>query len=292
MALLLPAVQRARESSRRATCLNNLKQIALAVNQFDVRFRRFPGSLEEIPLAQGLSMSGEGVTTRTSIAKVVPPSHQASLVGLEPFTTWAVVLLQDLENQSAYDEYTKGKNPLPSIYVEPYLCPSDAAKLRYGNSMSYVANAGWGASAAQQRPSNGPFLNRAYQPKAAVREGHWLDGRDHTLAFSERIDVAGYDIIGWNGFKTPSEDGDPIDHDVVDRDNADRLWGPVFVWQSDPPKCSYINASRPCTCKSPDVPHVCRNQALVDTWERPAHWSATSTIARPTPSRPASMAAA
>jgi prepilin-type N-terminal cleavage/methylation domain-containing protein len=257
VALLLPAVQRTRESSRRATCLNNLKQIALAANQFEVRFQRFVGSLDEIALTEGLtqapSIRDGSPTNQTSVLIYHPHPHPA-LVDREPYTTWAVLLLPDMENQSVYDEYAKGKSPLPSIYVEPYVCPSDAGKPHYGDSMSYVANAGWGASAAVQRPANGPFLNRAYDPKASVKEGHWRDGKDRTLAFSERTDVAGYDIMGWNGFKKPGSDGDPIDHDVVDRDNADRLWGPVFVWQSNPPICSRINASETCACSSPDVP--------------------------------------
>ena len=74
--------------------------------------------------------------------------------------------------------------------------------------MSYVGNAGWGTSAAHQRPANGPFLNRAYSPKTGVYEGHWKDGKDHTLAFSERLDVGNYDIMGWNGFKAADENGD------------------------------------------------------------------------------------
>jgi prepilin-type N-terminal cleavage/methylation domain-containing protein len=44
VALLLPAVQSARESSRRAKCLNNLKQIGLAMHNFTDVYNRFPSS--------------------------------------------------------------------------------------------------------------------------------------------------------------------------------------------------------------------------------------------------------
>ncbi len=235
VALLLPAVQHARESGRRSSCINNVRQLALASLEFEERMRRYPAAFDELPVQQRTSESGER------------------------WTTWCVLLLPDLERQSIYDEYAKGYTPLPELYIETFMCPSDGSKTRSGNSSSYVANAGWATSARNQSPTDGAFLNRIYDPKAAVLEGHWKDGKDHTLAFSERSDGLGYDVIGWDGMKGSANDPsiDHIDREWVDEKGGDRSWNSVFVWHSNPVPCVHINGPT-CVCKQVDEPTPCR----------------------------------
>ena len=36
-------------------------------------------------------------------------------------------------------------------------------------------------------------------------EGHWRDGREYTLIYTENSDATNYDVIGWNGFKRRSK---------------------------------------------------------------------------------------
>ncbi|MGE3242333.1 MAG: DUF1559 domain-containing protein [Pirellulales bacterium] len=207
VALLLPAVQKARESSRRSSCLNNLRQLALATMQFEERLDRLPGLYENLDRKQ--LQSSEGY----------------------PNTTWAVMLMPGLERQSVFDTNAAG---FPSgTYVEIFLCPSDADKQRSGAVTSYVANGGRVAAVLDERVQNGPFLNRIYHPDLATLEGHWVDGREYTLIYSENNDARFYDEVGWNGFK--QHHLWDYDSDFI-KDRKDRIWGPVFLWTecSDP----------------------------------------------------------
>src|SRR5688572_23468794 len=48
VALLLPAVQAAREAARRNTCTNNMKQLHLALTSYDTQLRKLPGYVNEL----------------------------------------------------------------------------------------------------------------------------------------------------------------------------------------------------------------------------------------------------
>ena len=50
VALLLPAVQAARETARGNTCRNNMKQLQLALTNMDSTLKRLPGYVEEISI--------------------------------------------------------------------------------------------------------------------------------------------------------------------------------------------------------------------------------------------------
>ncbi len=85
IALLLPAVQAAREAARRATCINNLKQLALALHNYEQTNRQFP----------------PGAIYVTAAA---PPTGEN---GRDPGfgATWVTMLLPYIEQQSLYEKY-------------------------------------------------------------------------------------------------------------------------------------------------------------------------------------------
>jgi Protein of unknown function (DUF1559) len=164
-----------------------------------------------------------------------------------------VLLLPDLEREPVWRAYAKGERPIPKIYIEPFLCPSDAIRPRAGSVLTYVANGGMAGGAMGQRPSNGPFLNRLYDNKAAVMEGHWHDGREYTLIYTENRDSLEYDVIGWNGLKANPNDPneDHLERGIVDG-GMDRAWSPVFLWHPTKNiRSSYINGD---TAECEEVP--------------------------------------
>jgi prepilin-type N-terminal cleavage/methylation domain-containing protein len=210
IALLLPAVQRARESSRRSSCANNLRQMILGTLQYEDKFRRYPGLYEPLPADRVTSQSGALLTT------------------------WAVMLLPEVERQQVYDAYALGESP--NIYVQLFLCPSDGGKSHSGSETSYVANGGRVGPTSIQKPANGPFLNRHYQKEAAMLEGHWVDGREYTLAYSENSNATFYDDVGWNIWRAPDVEYDP---DIIGRE---RTFNNVFLWGIDDEERVGINA--------------------------------------------------
>lgn len=97
LALLLPAVQAAREAARRSQCTNNLKQLGLAFQNYESIFRGLP-----------------------------PRRYTAS-----PFQGWGTMLLNYLEQDAISGKYDFGKNfydPVNRPYIvlplKVFICPS------------------------------------------------------------------------------------------------------------------------------------------------------------------------
>jgi prepilin-type N-terminal cleavage/methylation domain-containing protein/prepilin-type processing-associated H-X9-DG protein len=89
IALLLPAVQAAREAARRAQCVNNMKQILLGLHNFESANGTFPRSVVE-PYVNGLTefTDSDGLTSDQT----------------EPFgPNWAVMILPFIEQQPLYN---------------------------------------------------------------------------------------------------------------------------------------------------------------------------------------------
>ncbi|MFW6171810.1 MAG: DUF1559 domain-containing protein [Planctomycetota bacterium] len=107
VALLLPAVQTAREAARRLRCTNNLKQIGLALNNYHSAHSMLPF---------GSAYRGGGT-----------PHGDGSKAG-----TWAAMILPQLEEGALYDrlDFSKWMSQEPNAtlvrtHLPVYACPTD-----------------------------------------------------------------------------------------------------------------------------------------------------------------------
>ncbi|MCA9225688.1 MAG: DUF1559 domain-containing protein, partial [Planctomycetales bacterium] len=97
VAMLLPAVQAAREAARRSSCANNLKQMGLAIHNYHDTYKTFPPAL----MASGRYNSA---------------SYHAAHGGVKNTTGW-ILMAPFYEQQNLNDKYNFGA---PSSTSSPY----------------------------------------------------------------------------------------------------------------------------------------------------------------------------
>lgn len=107
IALLLPAVQQAREAARRTQCKNNLMQISLAIQNYEMAFEILPA----------------GVYNQTGPIKNEPVGyHMGWLAGLMPYLDQPILNRSIDFNESVYAPVNQQARKAP---VSVLRCPSD-----------------------------------------------------------------------------------------------------------------------------------------------------------------------
>lgn len=118
IALLLPAVQQAREAARRTQCKNNMKQIGLALHNYEGSNRVFPPS--------STSGFGRGVWNYTTGAAVSGANHLHSFASLIlPYVDGSNLYNAINYNVPALDTVNR---PMAQQILPFYKCPSYAGK--------------------------------------------------------------------------------------------------------------------------------------------------------------------
>src|SRR6267142_2070933 len=144
VALLLPAVQSAREAARRMSCTNNLRQIGIALHNFHDTFGTFPPG---------------GVTN-------------GACCGTQSGPTWTIFILPYVEQQALYDRYDQTQTNesvantfVRTQFVKSYSCPSDALIKKL-----LIPASGPGAD------NNREYMTGSYRAMAGVTDGlGWFD---------------------------------------------------------------------------------------------------------------------
>lgn len=228
MALLVPAVQAARESARRATCSNNQKQLALAVITFGEQQKKYPAFAQ----------------------RVGPTSPSNSQV----VASWVAMTFPFMERQEVWDLYTEGLTArgfgdaynleqVENMLMENLTCPSNPPMIGSLPPLAYVGNGGIAidianaaANTAYNNAANGVFFDHVNITDKKLRvsvspdyiTSH--DGTAYTLLISENIDTTSW-LDGLNGGSTTLKAGT------------------TFCWFDDPatdsstPEASRINGA-------------------------------------------------
>ena len=160
VALLLPAIQAAREAARRSQCQNNLKQMGLALLQYENTRKELPAGHVNIP----------------------PPDERPE----NSFSNWAIEILPYVEEAALYDKYdhhvyNAHQNNLPILQtrLEMMICPTDqnteSLAKAYGGTADMFAPSSYKGVAGKRHsftagffdyPGEAPFL-KFYREKRA-----------------------------------------------------------------------------------------------------------------------------
>jgi prepilin-type N-terminal cleavage/methylation domain-containing protein len=222
VALLLPAIQAARESARRTQCLSNIKQIGVALHNYHSAEKSFPPGM-----------------------RWEKPSFAAGSTKFE--RNWIIDLLPYLEQQAIYDAFDFSKlisddinrsaraTPIPSL-----LCPSDVgadqpfmgATLRRFNDVDDWARGNYacnGDNISANKTTEDPQQIGVLRKNVHTKISQILDGTSHTILAAEiRIGLNEHDRRGvwamgcsgasnltWHGFGGDSNGPNPS-NDISD----------------------------------------------------------------------------
>ena len=187
IALLLPAVQSAREAARRMQCCNQLKQIGLAMHTYHTTHGCFPSG---------------GIHLTTARPGTRPLGNQFT----DSRAPWTVLILPFLEETPRYNRFDmnlpfsvrwdlRGSTPEPNLTEQyrpmpKYHCPSDPNSSGEAAHSNYAACQGGGlpSDAAEQSSGSAPrlfFDNGMFFHNSSTKVRDLLDGSSNTVMVGE-----------------------------------------------------------------------------------------------------------
>ena len=200
--LLLPAVQAAREAARRMQCTNNMKQMGLAVANFESAEKRIPNSYRD-PHWEKMGGAGGNSTVKErlqvlSVHTLLLPYVEQGAVYEKMNSGYSQALAK---NDPSYAPNPFNGNEVPTdqavnpltANIVAFICPSDEnaeaiASLNRTGTTSYMCNMGDAPTrndSSGQKNRRGVFVNGELAGITTL--GTIKDGTSNTMAFAESL---------------------------------------------------------------------------------------------------------
>ncbi len=199
--MLLPAVQQVREAARRTSCINNLRQVAVAAMNYESSFKKFP--------------PGYTQERMNSAGQIYPGSGSTSGYNFQGFSVF-YYLLPHIDQNNVFDSMDR-RIALNNVATTPdagmagapipsYLCATDqlpsttipfpetGPPTAYYGGTSFKANGGSRPVFATSSTNDGMFMATGGSARKAlsapvgrqVQMRDVLDGSSNTILFGER----------------------------------------------------------------------------------------------------------
>jgi len=195
IALLVPAVQRVRFAAVKITCENNLKNIGLALLQFEGANKAFPSNggyngVQTIPAVSGppVVVATHDYTTNTLYKFGVGDPK----FGLREQTgSWAYSILPYIDQRPIYDDVAW------NVAVPLYICqgrrPADAKPSVQADSWGEYFTGGWNWA----RTDYGVNLNAFDNRPVCHRTSRFIDGMSNTIVVGEKAYDVTVQSLSW-----------------------------------------------------------------------------------------------
>jgi prepilin-type N-terminal cleavage/methylation domain-containing protein/prepilin-type processing-associated H-X9-DG protein len=167
MALLFPAINAARAHANKAKCLNNQRQVGLAI-----------------------------VTATTSGGGTFP-KHLKAGPGTTTLWPWTVRILPHIGRNDIYDAYVAAPGTQQGQRIDLFMCPADPPATATDPQLSFAGNSGIPGIDGSDKAANGIFFSAIDQSLSFVAQG---DGVSTTVLLAENIHAA-----NWNSYTNEYE---------------------------------------------------------------------------------------
>lgn len=248
IALLLPAVQKVREAANRTSCKNNLKQLGLALHNYESTTKQFPPAFKaNVPTSGPFAGLPAYFFSWSALAQLNPYLEQTNIYN-------AMDLTQPIYMPPTFNISPANQFAIQQI-VPTFLCPSDRMEpvsVAYGEPIigptNYAVCIGTGTTNGGP-PFGSPWnADGMFRAKKPTRIASVTDGLSHTAAMSESLLGDGDEnavgpipgdpqlVYAYTGFGTPLNDANCAS---ATQWNIENRRG--FMWATGEIRCGSYN---------------------------------------------------